>query len=186
MMQSDQMNNNNKIYGVPVGVFYGQNERVDELNTRIKNRQFPDSPLEPNFNPRPVPTKYSIFPIINRRAPMHEPVIPYLLYNNSVNFNPGNSRAPISGYVQNVDVETVLRNQTFALQSRADQNVFVPASNSELYNVKVISRPSEQTHPLLFDKQSFNSAIHPNNANANIGKDQFFNHTRNQLRNSNM
>lgn len=181
MMQPDQIMNNNKIYGIPEGVSYGQNERVDELNTRIKSRQFPDSPLEPNFDPRSIPTKYSLFPIINRRAPFNEPVIPYIPYKQSVNFNPGNSRAPTSGY--NIDTETVLRNQTFALQRGADQSVYIPSSNSELYKVEVISGQGEQTHPLLFERQMFHSAVHPNNMNANIGRDRFFNHTRTQLRN---
>ena len=181
MMQPNQINNDNKINGIPVGVSYGQHERVDELNARLKSRQFADSPLEPNFDPRPIPTKYSHFPIINRRTPLHEPVIPYIQYNTNVNFNPGNSKAPVSGY--SIDTETVLRNQTFGLQRNADQNAYVPMSSSELYNVKVISGQGEQTHPLLFDRQTFNSSVHPNNANRNIGADRFFNHTRTQLRN---
>ena len=168
--------------GVPEYLYYGQNERVDELNTRIKDRQFPDSPLEPNFSPRPVPTKYSHFPIINRRKQMNEPMIPYLDYNSNINFNPGTHRAPPSGFLNNVDTETILRNQTFALQS-ADQNVYIPSSNSDLYKVTVVSRPSDQTHPLLFDRPQFNWQTHPNVANSNIGRDQFFNHTRTQLRN---
>ena len=70
------INNNERMNGVPEYLYYGQNERVDELNNRIKERQFPDSPLEPMINPRSVPTKYSLFPIINRRKSMNEPVIP--------------------------------------------------------------------------------------------------------------
>ena len=183
MMQPNQINNNNKINGLPEGgVYYGQNERVDEINDRVSSRHFPDSPLEPNFDPRSIPTKYSHFPIINRRAPTHEPVIPYINYNTKHIFNPGNSRAPISGH--NIDVETVLRNQTFGLQRKADQNIYIPSSTSDLYNVHVISRPSEQTHPLLFDRQIFDSSVHQNNANPHIGGDRFFNHTRTQLRNT--
>ena len=172
---------NEKMLGVPEYLYYGQNERVDELNTRIKDRQFPDSPLEPNFSPRPVPTKYSHFPIINRRKPMNEPVIPYLDHNTNINFNPGTHRAPPSGFLNNVDVETVLRNQTIALQ-RADQGIYVPSTNSDLYNVRVVSRPSEQTHPLLFERPQFDGRLHPNVAGSDIGRDQFFNHTRTQLR----
>lgn len=97
-----------------------------------------------------------------------------------MNFNPGTAKAPVCGYIRNVDVETVLRNQTFALQ-RADQNVYVPTKDSELYNVRIISKPSEQPHPLLFTKNEFNNNIH--NENDKIGKDYFYNHTRTQLRN---
>lgn len=173
---------NEKIMGIPEYLYYGQNERVDELNSRMTERQFPDSPLEPNFSPRSIPTKYSHFPIINRRKPMNEPIIPYLDYNSNVNFNPGSSRAPPSGFLNNVDVETVLRNQTVAIQ-RADQNIYIPSSNSDLYNVRVsMTGPSEQTHPLLFEKPQFDGRIHPNVAGSDIGRDQFFNHTRTQLR----
>ena len=176
------INENEKIYGVPEYLYYGQNERVDELNDRIKIRQFPDSPLEPMFAPRSVPTKHSIFPIINRRKPINEPVIPYLDYNMKVNFNPGTQNAPISGYINNIDTETVLRNQTFALQN-ADQAVYIPSSNSDLYRVTIKSTPTEQTHPLLFESPIFETKLHPNVANSNIGRDKLFNHTRTQLRN---
>jgi hypothetical protein len=175
------INETGKIYGVPEYLYYGQNERVDELNDRMKERQFPDSPLEPMFAPRSVPTKYSHFPIINRRKPMNEPAVPYLDYN-IVNFNPGSQRAPPSGILKNIDTETVLRNQTIALQ-KSEQAVYVPSSSSDLYKVTVVSKPSEQTHPLLFEQQTFNSQMHPNVSNANIGRDQLFNHTRTQLRN---
>ena len=44
----------NKIYGIPNGVSYGQNERVEDLNTRINSRNTSDYALPPNFDPRPV------------------------------------------------------------------------------------------------------------------------------------
>jgi hypothetical protein len=163
---------------------YGQNERVDELNQRIESRQFPDSPLEPNFDPRAVPTKYALFPIVNRRTPSKETALPYINYNGSVNFNPGPQRAPPSGFIQNVDIETTLRNQHFAHQKGAHQGIFIPDSKSDLYKVTIPSTPVEQTHPLLFERQIFGDYKHPNMTNTIIGQEQFFNHTRTQLRNS--
>jgi hypothetical protein len=172
---------NSKINGLPEYLYYGQNERVDELNKRIESRQFPDSPLEPNFSPRPVPTKYALFPIVNRRKELKEPVVPYLEYNGKTNFNPGTQNAPPSGYINNIDIETVLRNQAFALQ-KSDQSVYVPSSNSDLYKVEVPSTYVEQTHPLLFDRQLYATS---NIENARgIGNNVLFNHTRTQLRNS--
>ena len=179
-----ELYSNEKINGLPEYLYYGQNERVDELNDRIKTRQFSDSPLQPNFDPRPVPTKYAHFPIINRRKPMNEPVVPYLDYT-TVNFNPGTQRAPPSGFINNVDTETILRNQGFAYQHGADQSTYVPSSNSDLYKISVVSRPSEQPHPDLFLKQQFSGAPHPNLVGANIGQERLFNHTRTQLRNGN-
>lgn len=177
-----ELYSNEKINGLPEYLYYGQNERVNELNDRIQSRQFADSPLQPNFDPRPVPTKYAHFPIINRRKPMNEPAIPYLDYN-IINFNPGTERAPPSGFFNNVDTETILRNQTFAMQNGADQSVYVPSSNSDMYKVEIVSRPSQQPHPDLFIKQQFTGEQHPNLAGANIGQDRLFNHTRTQLRN---
>lgn len=176
---------NEKIHGIPEYLYYGQNERVDELNDRLQTRHFPDSPLEPSFDPRPVPTKYALFPIVNRRKPMQEPVIPYLDYNGGVNFNPGSRRAPPVGYLNNIDLETNLRNQNFALQHGAEQRTYIPSSNSDLYKVSVAasSNTMQQTHPLLFERQMFDTAVHPNLIGANIGRDQLFNHTRTQLRN---
>jgi hypothetical protein len=176
--------NDNKILGVPVGVYYGQNERVDELNDRIGSRYFPDSPLQPNFDPRSVQTKYSRFSIINRRKPMNEPVIPYLDYNHSINFNPGTHRAPPSGFINNIDTEIILRNQSFALQRGGEQGVYIPSSQSDLYNLRVPkgSQNEPQPHPDLFKKTHFNQMPHPNVQDTTIGRDRFFNHTRTQLR----
>jgi hypothetical protein len=157
---------NNQIYGAHQGVQYGQNERADELNERINARTIPDSPLEPNFNPRPVSTKYAQFPIVNRRKMVNEPSIPY------------------PGYRNNVDVENSLRNQEYALQHGAEQNVYIPSSNSDLYRPTIVSAPSEQPHPRLFEQHNFSSMPHPNVENSIIGRDQFFNHTRTQLRNA--
>jgi len=173
---------NYQIQGVHQGVQYGQNERVDELNERIRSRVVADSPLEPSFDPRPVSTKYAQFPMINRRKEVNEPSIPYPVYNQHLNFTPATSNGPSSGYRNNVDVENSLRNQEYAMQHGAEQNVYVPSSTSDLYNVTITSKPSLQPHPELFEQQQFSSMPHPNVENSTIGRDQFFNHTRTQLR----
>lgn len=173
---------NQHIYGIPDGVLYGQMDRTDELNNRIVSRNLSDTPLEPQYDPRPVQTKQTLFPMVKNAQHSTEPMVPYPMYNSYANFNPGNRRAPSSGFMQNIDVETVLRNQTFALQHGASQSVYVPSSSSELYNVNVVSRPSVQPHPDLFAPPMFSNQMHPNLAGVNIGNDRFFNHTRTQLR----
>jgi hypothetical protein len=189
MMNPSQINydNSDKILGLPEYLSYGQNERVDELNDRIQSRHFPDSPLEPNFSPRAVPTKYALFPIVNRRAPLNEPVIPYLTHNTRANFYQGTHAAPPSGYFEKIDTETILRNQHVTLQRGADQGVYIPSTNSDLYKVNVnfsSNQNEEQPHPLLFDRPLFERTINANVAGTQIGNDRFFNHTRTQLRNS--
>jgi hypothetical protein len=176
------LSNSGDIYGLPEYLYNGQNERVDELNNRIDSRQFSDYPLAPNYDPRPVPTKYSLFPLINRREFSSVALTQYPDYNVGQNFSPATQNGPVSGYVSNIEVENSLRNQYFALQRGGVQNLFIPDTNSELYRVIVPSRPSEQPYPDLFSKTQFDKGIHPNNKNTNIGKEQFYNHTRTQLR----
>lgn len=172
------------IFGTHQAVQYRQNTNIDESNTRLNSRQFSDSPLEPNFDIRPVPTKYALFPVVNRRKPVTEERLPYVDYNQGVNFTPAVSRGSVSGYMNGIDTETVLRNQTFAKQRGLGQDMYVPSSDSDLYKVSVVSRPSEQPHMGLFSQNTFSNRAHPNVENTTIGKDKFFNHTRTQLRNS--
>lgn len=177
-----EYNSNNLLYGVQQGIIYGQNERVDELNERLYSRNIPDISLAPNFDPRPVPTKYALFPLINRRKESNVRINPMVNHNVDINFNPSNRVGPPQGYIVNVDVETMLRNQGIALQHGADDNVYVPSSNSDLYKVFVPSKPSVQPHPELFNKQTYQT-YNANNVHKNIGNSRFFNHTRTQLRN---
>jgi hypothetical protein len=177
------LQNNHRILGLPAGVLYGQQDRTEELNQRMSSRNFADAPLEPNYDPRPVSTKYSLFPIADRRPVQVEPPPTYATYNMAMQFNPGSDRAPSSGYRNNVDVETILRNQTFALQHGATQSVYIPSSKSDLYNNTIVSTPGvPQPHPELFTQPQFSHSVHPNVAGQEIGNNRFFNHTRTQLR----
>ena len=174
-------NPNDSIFGVPQGISYGQHERVDELNDRIYSRSFSDIPLAPNFDPRPVPTKYSLFPIVNRRTEPSVKIQPAITHQVELNFNPATHNAPPAGYFNNIDVETTLRNQTVALQHGAGQGVYIPSTQSDLYKVSVPSGPpgAPQPHPDLFSRETYQTAILENNR---IGADRFHNYTRTQLR----
>ena len=166
--------------------------RQDLMNTRAQSRQFSDHALEPNVSARPVSTKYSLFGITAQNVPKLSangskeavtPIKPYLEHIVENNFNPATRNGPFKTYARNVDTETVLRNQTMALQKGA-QAVYVPSSSSDLYNVTVVSRPSEQPYSLLFERPTFSHSVHPNltGAGASIGRDRFYNNTRVQLR----
>jgi len=175
-----------KIYGLQEGLLYGQNERVDDINTRLQSRHYPDAPLEPNFTPRPISTKYSLFPIVSNHPTPQEIRNPQASHNVSKNFNPGTRNAPHLGYSTNINVETILRNQTCALQHGADQGVYVPSSNSDMYHVPVgaSSTYGDQLFPDLFTKKQYNTYIPQSLEQSAIGKNQLFNHTRTQLRNN--
>ena len=182
-MSHANINDSDSLYGVQNGILYGQNERVDELNDRISSRSFSDMPLEPQFSPRPVPTKYSLFPVIDRRAQPTVPIQPMVNHRVSHNFSPATANAPPQCYLANINTETMLRNQNVALQRGADQGIYVPASTSDLYRVSVTATPGPaQPFPDLFSKQTFQTKHHPNLQNNKIGVDRFHNHTRTQLR----
>jgi hypothetical protein len=184
-MNIKESNNNLPIQRIPQtpGVIYLQNERLDELNQRLGQRQFTDQPLQPNYNPRPVPTKYSHFPIIDRRkAAPPTPLVNYLEYSSKTNFAPITSKSgPVDTYFRNIDSESELRNQYFGLQKGADQSVYVPESRSDLYGFSAVGRQESQTHPDLFIPRTLDQTPNPNLDPA-IGSDRFFNHTRQQLR----
>lgn len=176
---------NNKIHGLQDGIMYGQNDRVDELNSRIQSRHYPDVPLEPNYSPRAISTKYSLFPILSNHPESSEIRPPRRSHNIATNFNPGTRNAPHLGYVNNIDIETILRNQTVSLQNGADQGVYVPSSNSSLYNVHIPASSSsgEQLFPDLFAVKQFTTYIPQSLEQTRIGNNHLFNHTRTQLRN---
>jgi hypothetical protein len=168
--------------GIVEGVYYGQNARVDELNERIGTRHFPDLALPTNFDPRPTPTKRQLFPMLNIRSNPHESIRPTADFSVESNFYPGSDRAPAYGYAANVETEMQLRNSYFALQ-RGDQGVYVPSTDSDLYKVTVVSRPSEQPHPDLFARPTYSSPEGAQYLNPEIGGELFYNNTRTQLRN---
>jgi hypothetical protein len=152
--------------------------RYDELNQRIYNRNIPSSYLDAKFSPRPVSTKYSLLPVVDQYKNSNVPIISSVPYNIGKIFNPGNASGPWSGFATNVDVETILRNRTFALQY-CEQSTYVPSSRSDLYNIEVPSKPVQQPFPGLFDQPSL-APFDPNPLG--LGSDVFNNATRQQLK----
>lgn len=165
--------------GIVQGVYYTNLERNQQLNQRISNRNVPSEPLQPIYSCRPVSTKYSKLNVIDQYKQATVPLAVTPNFNVGTIFNPGNSNAPWSGYTTNVDVETNLRNQTFALQ-KGDRAFYVPATSSDLYNVEVHGTYEIQPFPGLFAIETLES-FNPNTYN--LGNDIFNNATRQQLKN---
>lgn len=152
------------------------------MNTDIYKRNMPSSSLQPYINARPVSTKYSIMPIVDPRKKTHVPLKVDPTYNVSQTFNPGNATAPWSGYASQVNVESELKNQVYALQ-HCDQSVYVPSSTSDLYASPNVTdnRPSRQNHPYLFEEPSLSTCgVVPENTQSHI----FHNATRENIRES--
>jgi hypothetical protein len=108
-----------------------QNTNFDydnELNKRLETRNIPSESLQPLYDFRPLSTKYTIFHTADKSSRTDH--VQYN-YNPYEIFNPGD-RAPIDYYMKNVDVESTLRSQFFALQN-GPQSVYVPELNSQLY-----------------------------------------------------
>jgi len=167
---------------LPNYLYKGQHDRTDELNERILERNEPENPLAPNFDPRPVLTRYARFPMLDSRMPTNVPIQPSYNYSLHDGFTPPvEKKAPVSGFINNVGIESNLRNQNYALHKGNDSAVYVPSSDSDLYKVYIPSKPSEQPHPGLFNRYELSQKMHPNVAD-DIGKDRFNNNTRTQLK----
>lgn len=170
--------------------------RTQELNDRIIQRNIVTSSsshhLERTLNFRPVSTKYMVLPIIDDRK-----IIPkHTTFHNTLNkhfdqeqpqdhvyHHTGDRSGPWSNFSSNIDVESTLRSQFFAIQKN-DQAVYIPSSNSDLYRKENYSNNQDiSPHILLFKKEEFDS-FNP----TPIEEDQhliFNNFTRNQLQDIN-
>ena len=155
--------------------------RQKTVYLRSYRRNIPSSQLQPYLDTRPVQTKYSFLPVIDPRKQVDTPLIQQSTYNPEAVFNPGNDFGPRSGYASNVNRESDLRNQIFAIQD-CSQAAYVPSSKSSLYNVKWNnSSIPQQPFPNLFQNQSF-SPSNPNPNSDKIGFALFNNATRQQLK----
>ena len=157
------------MFGVVNKLYLCNQERSRELNDRISLRNIPSAPLQPQYSMRPVLTKYSIMPILDQRATPSVPMESFPTFNPEQTFNPGNAQAPWSGYASNIDDDSKLRNQFFAIQ-KCDQAYYIPPTTSDMYKVEVDGQPIQQPFPDLFTKQQFL----PFNPNLCGGNDKFF------------
>ena len=167
------------MFGVVDGVCHLNIERSKELSERIFARNIPSEPLKNEISFRPEQTKFTILgKEEGYRKKCCEPRNKYANYQPDKIFSPGNNSAPWYGYASNVNNESTLRNQDFALQ-KADQSQWIPSTESELYNVNVVSRSVNDPHPHLSKKEEF-SPFEPNTCK--IAKLLFHNHTHQQIK----
>ncbi len=150
-----------------------------QINERVAERNVPSTPLQAQFTPRGVSTKYAHMPLFDRRPKSTVPIILRPTHDVAQTFNPGTAQGPWAGFANKVNDESRLRNQFFALQ-KADQACFVPATNSDLYAHRVHDeQPNQQLYPRLFERPMF-APFNPNEFG--IGGQLFANHTRQQVK----
>jgi hypothetical protein len=152
----------------------------NETNKRIYDRNIPSQMLQPYLDVRPVMTKYSYFPIVDPRKDLDTRLKQMPTYNSHTVFNPGNTQSPWSGFAGNINKESELRNQVFALQ-KCSQSVYVPKSTSDLYMYSYNPTQTIQTHSLLFEESTFNK-FNPNPNDKVLGTYLFMNPTRAQVK----
>jgi hypothetical protein len=122
--------------------FYRSNdERVDELNRRIHSRLNPSSVAPMSFSPRPVSTKYALFPMLDGVAKTETRIdskeVPVFLPADS---------APFAGF--NVQQESqLLLKHTLQRDSAAS---YFPKSTSDLFRHELPATKGVQPHPYLF------------------------------------
>jgi hypothetical protein len=149
-------------------------------NARIYDRNLPSELLQQYIDVRPVSTKYSYFPIVDPRQQIRVPFHQFPKYNVQKVFNPGNTQSPYSGFASNVNKESELRNQVYALQ-KCSQAVYVPNSTSDLYEYKFKTQKINNPHELLFQTEKF-EGFNPNPSPNLCGIGLFYNNTRCQVK----
>lgn len=182
MSKLNQISSRNIIQGSDID-FNRDIQFGDEINDRMSKRNIPDNVLQPNFDPRPVSTKYSLFPIIDRRTSPNVMKTKYDSYSPSRNFNPGNDRAPVNGFLDNIGIESELRGNNYKLTGGDLGHKYIPSRDGPLYK-NLVGNPLENpdpTHNLLFKQEKY---VQMNAVNPSIGRDLFHNNTRVQLRNT--
>lgn len=105
-----------------------------QQNAAMMARNIPSQPLQVYLDARSVNTRYTLMPAIDpypAATLMAPPIIQRSVYDVHNTFNPG-CRGPWSGFAANVNVESELRNQIYALQ-RCPLTAQTAASNSELF-----------------------------------------------------
>ena len=113
-------------------------EYDNELNERMNTRYFPSQHLRPNFDPRPLSTKYEKFnksSLTKTLPPLPKTSNEKHTFSPKKVFYPGNSKAPVHYALQSVDVESHLRNQYHLLQKN-EKLGYAPHNNSSLYSLK--------------------------------------------------
>ena len=154
-------------------------ERTNQ-NNKLFERCVPTNNLEVSYGIRPIQTKYTKFSLGNKNENNNVSVQNTETYNTNKTFFPGTRQAPWSGFASNVHTESILRNQIFANQ-KADQSVYVPSSNSDLYVEQLNANTTSESHDLLF-KNYVNAALDVNMKDITNTKSIFYNSTRNDIK----
>ena len=138
-----------KMYGVTDGVYICNQGRVDELNNRISERNIPSNGLQPQYSIRPTSTKYAYMPILDQYKKATVPLETYTPFSTSAIFNPGNAQAPWSGFSNNINVESQLRNQFLPYKNASNLYMFLHLRATCIKQRLIILLNRKHTHCCL-------------------------------------
>ena len=116
-------------------------DRMDELNDRLMNRHQFNREGTIKFDIRSTPTRNICrFPALYKKD------------NSKTQF-----RNVSQDFNKTIDIESILRNQTYALQHGASQSVYVPSSTSDLYQtiLPISTNNLPQPHLGLFETMQY-------------------------------
>jgi len=149
------------MYGVVNGCYRCDDNRVQELNSRISERNIPFTRMQshPQYGIQSISTKYTKMGVADQKNISTIPI------NNTIN-------------ISNIEIDSNLRMQGY---SSSMESMYVPSSTSDLYNDTVReNKQISQPFPRLFEEPEFNS-FNPNTEN--LGRQIFQNATRTQMNN---
>lgn len=173
--------------GLCNGIYYGQNERVDEINNRIQDRHFPDTKMPPNYDFRPNSTKFCLFPAVDMRkynTKFSQELEPDYTGTKYM-YSPSTQRGPPVTMIAQIDKETDLDGRG----RKTYDSTYIPSANSDLYKV-ILGTPGENcaaskngmTHPDLFQKKTYENTLPDYLAKSNQYQNAPFNNsTRSKL-----
>ena len=152
----------------------------NELNTRLNTRYFPSHEIEPNFDPRPLSTKYSLLltPPNNNPINNKEHLRNYKYFNTHKTFYTGNRKPPSSYFFDNVDTESILRNQNKIL-TKYNNSCYIPSNESQLYTNPAGFLDNDVMKETLI-KSKYKGT---DNKKCNLAPNTFFNTTRTNVKN---
>jgi len=140
---------------------------VDEINGRLLARNLATGNVDVLIDSRPTPTKYTR-PLQNiiPTGPCNSRIMQYNT-NTANTFNPGDRKGGWSGFTANVNNESILRNQIYALQ-KFPQAQYAPNSTSDLYNSTIPANNTSTAQGLF--PNLFNANLVPPKSNPNQNK----------------
>jgi hypothetical protein len=158
-------------------------EYDNELNERMNRRYFPSRNLRPNFDPRPLSTKYEKF----NKSSMSKmlPPLPKVSGEKQSSFSPnkvfypGNSKAPVHYALQSIDIESHLRNQYHLLQKN-EKLGYTPHHKSNMYSLKDQGGILKANN-IKMNNAEVNFSFNPDRCN--LAPEAFNNSTRYNLKN---